>query len=251
MTLRTEPGGESTDSCTDRISAVVLSGRFSRGPRVLTQELSQAIRDSVAVRVPLAFLMPWGKGRKRSTDHAETLAVEFLARLQVRLREVYPPGFNLTVMLTDTHAAINGYTREETTRYFDAVREALRPLAPGYAFTSELWSRTGITYEAIDAHARAISDSEWERVEQQMHLVDRARRAVARGDAESCAKRYLVARRLENALLEQLYPSSIYVTSDSIQMSPLLPRIATLHLYSRRRGWCEKPWNVTLRKEAC
>jgi len=227
------------------ILSVLLSGRFARNPRTLTPALESAVMNCVESNGPLKLLLLWGKGHKDLPDRAETQACQFLLKFRERLTRAWPQAFHLKVLFTDTHAMINGYSSSTIRSYFGATQEVLAPLTTDWGWLSTLWWHAGITYQDVKA-AAATDNRDWADLEESLHLTDRAARYGLSPDHVTCAKTYVAARNLENAIIRREYPDWIYLTSDSVEMLPLLPDMPILHLYSRQRGWCEKPWNSTL-----
>jgi hypothetical protein len=65
--------------------------------------------------------------------------------------------------------------------------------------------------------------------------------------AETChsggALKYYQINMLEKRAVELAFPGSIFITFNSSQFRSLCPdRLPTFYMYTRRRGFCIKPW---------
>jgi hypothetical protein len=189
--------------------------------------------------------MLWGKGRKQHVDRAEAETCELLLRYRERLTRIWPRAFTIRVLFADTHARINGYPAQEVDRYFQETRQLLENVTRDFGLLSDLWAEVGISEDVVSRRAMHI-EAHWRDLDDHLRLTERAARYSLRSDPEECARTYAATRLLENEALDQMYGGWIYVTSDSHEMAPLLPSLPVIHLYSRARGYCEKPWNTRL-----
>ncbi len=75
------------------------------------QLMVQIIADAVARQAPIPFVLYWGKGPRHEAAAPEAQCLDFLTALASRLKAVYTPGAAMKLILTDTHAELNGHRR--------------------------------------------------------------------------------------------------------------------------------------------
>ena len=88
-------------------------------PQLLTTVVAQAVGQSK----PIDFVLYWGKGPRCSVAEPERQCLGYLASLRSRVRDVYQPGVAINLVLTDTHATLNGHSPETIAAYFAEVRK--------------------------------------------------------------------------------------------------------------------------------
>jgi hypothetical protein len=170
--------------------------------------------------------------------------LDFLASLARRVRSRHAPGAEMTIICTDTHAALNGYSPVSTRRYFaDVEREAARRGFPT-CYLSDLvaWAE-----DRVD-HGRALEPPSPEDLRGLMVSATkwyRGGRSVEEG-----ARLYYRANMIEKRAVETSFPKAVFVTFDGSDLRSLFPEhMPIFYMYSIRRGVTVKPWFIPAEPE--
>ena len=217
--------------------------RFVRAPLRWSRSLESALWNSLRERTPLRIVILWGKGRKDWPDSYESRTARFLAKYAKRVEAVWPAGIRYHVLFADTHAALNGYTATESSRYFAAVRTVLGEQNT-FGSLSCLWQKGELSWQAMEQKAGEIKGDEWNEVNEQLNLVAAASRHSVSGKPERLARLYYVVRRAENRILANAFSGYLFATTEGPERSLVLPDLPVLHMFSWQRGRCAKPWNM-------
>jgi L-tyrosine isonitrile synthase len=199
--------------------------------------MRQFIGEAIAREAPVPFVLYWGKGPRCGIADPDVQCLDYLARLGERVRAVHTPGAALTLIFTDTHAALNGHEATCIQRYFSAIAaEALRRrfeavwlaelVARAQPATLREASQERICEETI--RSLSISALKWFRGE---------------GTPEEGAQKYYRANMIERKVVEQAFSRSVFITFNSSKLRNLFPtRLPVFYMYSLRRGVSVKPW---------
>lgn len=222
----------------DRLAAAVLRSfntwAFKREQPSDPVLLAQVVASSLEQGEPIPFVLYWGKGPRASIATPEFNCLDYLASMGARIANAYQPGARFNLILTDTHARLNGHNEEAIDWYFDAVAEAacIRGMA------SVRLSRLTEGLEPFpDCHAQ--SDKQ---------MLDSLERSAARwyrgtGGVRDGARTYLEMNRLESGAVAAHYRSSIFITFNGSTFRDLFPAsMPVFYMYSLRRGTAVKPW---------
>jgi hypothetical protein len=199
--------------------------------------LLQVIATAVQLVQPVPFVMYWGKGPRCDLAEPDTACLDYLASLDARVRQAYDPGASFRLILTDTHATLNGHAASDIKRYFDAVEGAARQRGFDACWLSEL------VFAAESAGAIDLVDEE---VPQDM--LERLGECAAKwfrgeGTPQEGAARYLQLNMVEKRAVQFAFPRSIFVTFNGSEFRNLFPdRMPIFYMYSMRRGTSVKPW---------
>src|SRR5437899_4608147 len=127
-----------------------------------------------------------------------------MAALVDRVGEVYQPGATVTLVCTDTHAALNGHSAQSIREYFDDITAVSRPCCFETRWLSELLRGVEIGPE---------SDLEQPSPEMLSKLSETAMKWFrGQGTIEEGALRYYQLNMVEKRVVEFLFPRSIFVT---------------------------------------
>ncbi len=210
---------------------------FKREQPSDTQLMLRAIADAVAAREAVHFVLYWGKGPRCWAGEPELQCLDFLSVLASRVAGVYAPGAAMTLILTDTHAELNGHRRHDMQQYFDEVKKLAEQRGFDTCLLGHLVKSSGIT--AAPAAAEASVSSE---------ILDKlivSARKWYRGSAtvQEGALTYLRMNLVEQRAVERAFPGSIFVTFNGSELRALFPRqLPIFYMYSLRRGVSVKPW---------
>lgn len=89
-------------------------------PKLALRFVSQAIEK----HTPIPFVLYWGKGPRSTLAPPDTECLDYLAAFASRLRESYARGASIHIVLTDTHARLNGHAQSSIDQYFGAIQDA-------------------------------------------------------------------------------------------------------------------------------
>jgi hypothetical protein len=197
----------------------------------------QIVAKAVARKEPIPFVLYWGKGPRSFISTPEIKCLDFLNTLTSRVRECFAPGARLSLIFTDTHAALNGHKPAAIEAYFEELTAA----ANRHCFQVHLLSRliheidpdldsTGVQ-ERIPPNISSTlcaSASKWFRGE---------------GTVEQGATRYYQLNMVEKRIVERAFASSIFITFNGSELRCLFPdHLPIFYMYSLRHGVCDKPW---------
>jgi hypothetical protein len=208
------------------------------------QLMLQIIADTMARREPVEFVLYWGKGPRCGVAEPDVQCLDYLAALGSRVRAAYEPGATFNLVLTDTHAELNGHARETIGSYYGAVDAAARERGFATCWLSDLARRAETPIDSVggempeDVLANlATSALKWYRGD---------------GTAEEGALRYFRMNMVERCAVEIAFPRSIFITFNSSKLRVLFPQhLPIFYMYSLRRGFGVKPWFLPDDAAAC
>lgn len=201
------------------------------------QLMLRIIADAIAAQAAIPFVLYWGKGPRHDTGVYEIQCLEFLAALTARIKNAYAPGAAIKLILTDTHAELNGHSRAHIRQYFDDVTA----IAGQRGFTT-CW--LGDLVKAAGNLAAAAPLDEAVSAEMLGKLMASAEKWYnGGGTVEEGALRYLRMNLIEQRVVERAFPGAIFVTFNGSELRGLFPRqLPIFYMYSLRRGMAVKPW---------
>ena len=191
--------------------------------------LRRCIARAVMKAEKLSFVMYWGKGPRSQIAGPDLQCLEYLASLAARVKTAYSRGVNFELVLTDTHASLNGHSTTAVTSYFaDVEHEAM---ARGFScyLLSEI-SRASASHIALET-CKAPSDDVLQR------LVSSAERWY-RGDGHALdgARKYYQMNMVERQAIEHFFPASVFATFNGSEQRDLFPQnLPIFYMYSMRR----------------
>ena len=207
-------------------------------PRSLDGFLKQ-ITAAVSREVPVPFLLYWGKGDRDAVSEAEQKALGLLNVLKERIQSVYPGGSQFTIILTDTHALLNGYPVDGIRDYQNSLQSLVQTQGMTLVPMSQI---AEIDIENLIREAQNVTiDSVLFPM-----LLDMCRKHFHRGqDFEGGAKMYFLANQREKSFVGEKYPGHVFLTYNASSLDALLPdALPIFHMYSIKRGISAKPWFI-------
>jgi hypothetical protein len=201
------------------------------------QLMLRLIADAIAVREPIRFVLYWGKGPRHDVSAPEIQCLDFLNAMTSRLKAVYAPGAALTLILTDTHAELNGHARQNIEHYFAAIKSVA-----GQRGIETCW--LGPLVKAAGHLATVAPIEETVPPETLTLLLASAQKWYhGSGTAQEGALAYLRINLIEQRVVERAFPNSIFVTFNGSDLRSLFPhQLPIFYMYSLRRGVAVKPW---------
>jgi hypothetical protein len=206
--------------------------------------MQRVISESIAVAEPISFAMYWGKGPRERVDAPDIACLDYLASLCQRVGAVYAPGATFRLILTDTHARLNGYTPKETHRYFAGIEARARQ----HGFSTCL---LGQLVEAASGETPPEPVTEMPEDIRQILIESAAKWYRGEESVEYGALKYYQGNMVEKQAVEFAFPRSIFVTFNGSKLIRIFPsRLPIFYMYSLRRGFSIKPWFLSLDADA-
>lgn len=185
---------------------------------------------------PLSFVLYWGKGQRAAVRAPERQCLDFLAKMGRRVANVYGPGAQFELLLTDTHAELNGHPGDEVRAYFADVTA----LAAERGFTTRLLSSV-VAQSGVQPNETKLDAPSHETLIGLEACAEKWYRGLGR-PIDGAAAYYAMNMR-EKRAVELCYPQGIFVTFNSGAQRVLFPdRMPIFYMYSLRKGCAIKPW---------
>jgi len=201
------------------------------------QLMLRVIADAIAAQAAIPFVLYWGKGPRHQSSAHELQCLDFLAALAARIKNVYAHGAAIKLILTDTHAELNGHSREQIQQYFNDIETIA-----GQRGFETCW--LGHLVKAAGNLAAAAPIDEAVSAEMLAKLMASAEKWYhGGGTAQEGALTYLRMNLIEQRVVERAFPGSIFITFNGSELRSLFPRqLPIFYMYSLRRGVAVKPW---------
>ncbi|HEY8578591.1 MAG TPA: hypothetical protein VIL72_01800, partial [Beijerinckiaceae bacterium] len=202
------------------------------------EKLLATIAKATASHLPISFVLYWGKGPRDLAGDHERACLAFLQGMQERVRKVYAPGADITLIFTDSHASLNGYQPLAYTRYFRSVQAML----PEARFdTCHLASLVRDARPLVAAEGLGNEEPSTEILGSLIASANKWYRGG--GQPSDGAVAYYKANMVERRAVELAFPDSIFVTFNGSDMRALFPlRMPIFYMYSLKKGFSVKPW---------
>lgn len=201
------------------------------------QLLIQTVEHSIANNNPINFILYWGKGDRYTAEEIEEKTLTLLSRIRTRIESVYSTGTQFTILFTDTHAQLNGYSETEARQYFQSMER----LTHTYRFHVDYLSRLApYNKESLEVCINDICLAQG----LQTTLVDMASKHY-KGDQDFqiAALLYYAQNQIEKVEVERAYPHSIFLTFNGSELRQLFPeKLPIFYAYSYKKGTSVKPW---------
>jgi L-tyrosine isonitrile synthase len=210
------------------------------------QLMARVIADAVARQAPVPFVLYWGKGPRHEASAPEAQCLDFLAALASRVKAAYAPGAALKLILTDTHAELNGHCRQDIERYFDEIRFAAEQRGFDTCWLGQLVKAAGNVGIAAPLEEAVPAET-------LLSLTASAEKWYhGSGTPQDGALTYLRMNLIEQRVVERAFPGSIFITFNGSDLRSLFPtQLPIFYMYSLRRGMSVKPWFVPAEPAKC
>jgi L-tyrosine isonitrile synthase len=220
------------------VVAAFNTWQFKREQPDNLDHLITTTAHAVDLGLPVPFVLYWGKGRRDSVNEPELQCLDYLTKLTDKVFEIYPSGAAITLILTDTHAELNGYSQHSIAQYFSAIEHVARRRG---ITTTRLSSITPSQSEqSLLDHAEPICPKLLSELIRSAEKWYRGGGSPAQG-----ATAYYRANMVERTAVQQAYPKAIFITFNGRSHRFLLPeRLPIFYMYSIRKGVAVKPWFI-------
>jgi hypothetical protein len=200
------------------------------------QVLLRSIASAIAKNDPISFVLYWGKGPRDSIAEPELACLDYLGQMRQRIENVYAPGAQFTLILTDTHASLNGHHKAAISNYFHAVRRVADPRFFSCCHLSDL---VEIVQQVAPEDDAKQPDAEI------LRKLEHCASKWYRGEESFSdgASNYYSMNMVERRAVEVVFPTSIFITFNGSEYRELFPAsLPVFYMYSIKKGVSEKPW---------
>lgn len=206
--------------------------------------LLETVTRAVSRQEPLQFVLYWGKGPRHDLASPDIVCLDFLASLCRRVADAHQPGAHLTLLLTDTHATLNGHATDNINSYYAAITKE----ADKRAFQCRrLGEATQQVF--IDASAAELENANPEILGQLQQSA--AKWYDGEKSTPDAALQYFRMNMVEKRVVEHLYPNAIFITFNNSAHRILFPdKMPIFYMYSIKKGVAVKPWFMAAPAEA-
>ena len=218
------------------ILAAFNTWKYKREQPRTKDMLLEFVFASVKAQRPISFVMYWGVGVRDYTSKKEEQAFSYLNEMLNAIRAVYDEGAKVTIILTDTHAILNGHSAEHIESYYaDITKIALKFDIKTVWFSSFSSLNMESLLEKREAEViplecmRVLEESA-----QKHHKIFSARKG---------AELYYIQNQQEKADVSAYFSDHIFITNNGSNMSFLFPDdLPIFYMYSTSKGYSAKPW---------
>jgi L-tyrosine isonitrile synthase len=220
----------------DRIMAAFNTWAFKREQPSDAALLAANVKGALEAQKPLSFILYWGKGPRSAMARPDIECLNYLEAMCGKVRDKYVRGACITLIFTDTHAALNGHTMASADHYFGEIAGAA--LARGFATC-----RLGKLVDDLKVHAVDVQSAG-----RRADTLEQLTRCAARwyrgdGNAADGAAAYYDMNMIEKRAVEQAFPGAVFVTFNGSGYRALFPdNMPIFYMYSLRKGFGVKPW---------
>lgn len=198
--------------------------------------LQKIVNESAVVNKPIQFVLYWGKGERDGISKPEIDAFSMLKSISDRIETVYKPGAEFTLIFTDTHARLNGYSINETEQYYQTVKD----LADKQSIKSIFMSK--IADFDLD---NLIFQSKEVQVDDEVLAVlgeSSGKHYKRSSDHLLGAKLYYIQNQIEKVEVEKRFSNHIFITYSGSVLNDIFPKLPIFYMYSTEKGNSQKPW---------
>ncbi len=198
------------------------------------------LRSLLITKTKINFLIYWGIGHKKIIDNIDNQAIFFQQKLINDISDILELDYSIQYIITDTHAMINNIPISIINSYSNSAQEVLQ--VQGY--NTMLMSQLLRTYH-IDNMENFIANYNIEHLISNSKyksllngLLKQSNMPLHMGDSIE----YLKSNLIENAIVEEEFPTYIFVTYSVPETKLLLPNLPKLYTYADEKKQIKRPW---------
>lgn len=214
----------------------------------------------------IQFIMLWGASNKAHATKADKDGLLYLFHFLKRVEHAYGLKVNLNLIFTDTHAHLNGYTKEYYERYITEISYHIRKHGYSFVRSSELSGRFArdMGYQGMMDYVEDIIQQPEERfgswnmpvqvnnlVPFFAHYALKHCRRIASHESglffqneRLAALGYLTLAAFDKRVITETYHDHAFITYMSREESLVLPDLPVIRLYSIKSGLRTRPWFI-------
>lgn len=230
----TTPRPADPDLVTDQALAAFNTWSFKREQPSDPPLLRSFVRRAVQAQLPIPFVLYWGKGPRARIGRPDHDCLGYLGSMARRIATAYPPGVRMDLIFTDTHARLNGHAEHAISQYAADIEAAAG-------------------HRQFDCHrlstlVRGRRGSRTRRAMPDLATLERLETCAAKwfhgeGSTGDGARRYFAMNMIEREVIEDRFPSAIFITFNGSDYRSLFPEtLPIFYMYSLRKGVAVKPW---------
>ena len=215
---------------------------FKREQPDSVEKLSLTISRAVKLEQPISFVLYWGRGPRFEKAHPDIRCLNYLNEFVNRITNIYKGGAAITLIFTDTHARLNGFSSESTARYFKDIAQSASQFNFKFCFLGDLVQSLKAPHPrpenpSDDMIAKlSLSAAKWYQGTNAPHIA---------------ARTYYAMNMIEKRAVEAAFPDAIFITFNVCEMRELFPyRLSIFYMYSLKRGTSVKPWFLPASSDA-
>jgi hypothetical protein len=226
----------------NRIIASFATSKTSREIPYLEDRMVTLVQESIDRKKPLEVISFWGASDKKNLSETDYLALDKVKEFAERLKNDYRIDSEITFILTDQHALLNSYSSKNYIPYLKNIREEMKKRNFNSIYLSQIWKKGGINKKVVEKQAEEISSNSWSAIRINIEL---EKMASHRGhkNTKNMAKVYYSMRKLENPLIEKMFPKAVQIAFSDDKFQEVYPELPTLYLWPYKRGKVDVlPW---------
>jgi len=241
-TVRTSVNKSATlgidESSVQKVLGAFNTWSFKRCQPRHIDKMRDMVLSCIQDNKPLSFVMYWGKGERDSPNERESDALKYLNDMLSKIRTEHAAGATAALILTDTHAQLNGHETANVNRYFLEMEK----LASQYQGIQTIYFTTFCKLEEKLLIAKANTHPLSKEV--MNRLQPSALRHSKKYPPEQGAALYYWQNQIEKEKVSSVFKNHIFVTYNGNDVDFLFPDdMPIFYMYSMARGRGEKPWH--------
>jgi len=190
------------------------------------------------------FIMYWGIGNRPNIGKPEIDAMSFLFDNLNRLSGELGLQYDITFVLTDTHATINGINRHIASSYCDSVCKEFDGQGRYFEKLSSIVCDDGASCATslCEEYITQLDPLSCLPESTKEVIIDNARRCAIDKDPVQAAREYIALSLIESPVVRNKYSTSIQITYQPPSMMWILPALPTIHMYVGAGHEKKRPW---------
>jgi len=215
---------------------------FRRDYPFFEDKLYENISSALKENKPLEFVGFWGASDKTKAQEEDMKTIKHFVKFLEKILSVFDGKINVTWILADEHAIVNGYRSDSYSKYLSEIKKILEKNNFKTIYLHELWKKWKINHKVIEATAKEKSSEWWNEINIAKQLEEQSKERYKKGDYISGAKEYYIMRKLEKRHMENNFSGYIFFAYSDGRMQSIYPQLPTLYLYTEDEGVSDAPW---------
>ena len=210
------------------------------------------------------FVMLWGASNKTASTQSDAESLLYLFHFLKRVEDIYQVKTNLTLIFTDTHAYLNGYSDSNYSRYIKDISYHIKKhsfkwvlsslmckdkiMASGYdtypGFIDNIIANSMELFNTINLDEKNLGAVEnfYKYALRHCNRIGKHESGLAFKNAEAAAKAYLYFAFFEKAVITKAFEGAAFITYMSREEEFALPDLPIIRLFSMKSGLRTRPW---------
>lgn len=193
----------------------------------------------------IQFLYLWGVYDKPNYDEYDTASIDYLETVVSSIAQHVNLNYELTLLICDKHAEVNGIHRSKSQNYINGIKKLLLNKKWKIRLLSEAYpsERVEDDFDNEDLFISQISK------EAKSELEKASKKYSRNGCKKNGLHNYVKTRLEERSWLANQFPNSFHLTAANPAISFLQPEMPTFWLWVTGRGKTAKPWFKKVKSE--